>query len=412
MSTTTGTRTFAYTGRDSAGKQVRGRLDAPHQGAVVSRLRSMGVAPLAIDEAKANAGLNREISLDFFGPKVKLKELTVMTRQMATMISAGLSLLRTLDILAEQTVSKPLKATLESVAEDIESGSSLSDALARRSEVFPPLMVSLVRAGETGGFLETALNSAAETYEKDVKLRATIKSAMAYPLVVLSMAVLAVFGMMIFIVPVFENMFASLHGTLPLPTEILVILSKQMVWLVPTLVVLVVAGVLWWRRHGNDERVRAVVDPLRLKLPVFGTLLKKIAIARFARNFGSMMGAGVPILRSLTVVGETSGNYVIEKALRSVQESVRTGKSVAEPLSKEPVFPSMVTQMIAVGEDAGALETMLVKIADFYDAEVESTTEALTSLIEPLLIAVIGVVIGGMIVALYMPIFNIYSLIK
>ena len=412
MSTPTLARTFAYRGRDGAGKHVRGRIEAAHEAAVVSRLRNMGVAPLAIAESKPNSGLHREISLDFLGPKVKLKELTVMTRQMATMISAGLSLLRTLDILAEQTESKPLRATLQAVSEDVESGSSLSDALARRPEVFPPLMISLVRAGETGGFLETALNSAADTYEKDIKLRATIKSSMAYPVVVLSMAVLAVLGMMIFIVPVFENMFANLHGTLPLPTEILVILSKQMIWLVPTLVLLVAGTALWWRRHGRDERVRAVVDPIRLKLPVFGPLVKKIAIARFSRNFGSMMAAGVPILRSLSVVGETSGNYVIESALKSVQESVRAGKSVAEPLTREKVFPSMVTQMIAVGEDAGALETMLGKIADFYEAEVQATTEALTSLIEPLLIAVIGVVIGGMIVALYMPIFNIYSLIK
>jgi type IV pilus assembly protein PilC len=335
-----------------------------------------------------------------------------MTRQMATMISAGLSLLRTLDILAEQTVSKPLKATLVAVAEDVETGSSLSDAFARHPETFPPLMVSLVRAGETGGFLESALNSAADTYEKDAKLRATIKSAMAYPVVVLSMALLSVLAMMVFIVPVFEKMFAGLHGSLPLPTEILVILSKQMVWLLPTLAVGVIVGGVWWRKNGHLDRVRAVLDPLKLKLPVFGLLLKKIAIARFSRNFGSMMSAGVPILQSLSIVGETSGNFVIERALQSVQESVRAGKTVAEPLSKEPVFPSMVTQMIAVGEDAGALETMLAKIADFYDDEVEATTKALTSLIEPLLIAVIGVVIGGMIVALYLPIFNIYSLIK
>jgi type IV pilus assembly protein PilC len=273
-------------------------------------------------------------------------------------------------------------------------------------------MVNLVRAGETGGFLEQALDSAATTYEKDVKLRATIRSAMTYPVVVLGMAVLAVIGMMIFIVPTFQHMFASLGGTLPLPTLILVWLSQAMVWLVPVGAVATVVGVLWWRRNGRTEAVRSRVDPLKLKIPVFGMLLRKLAIARFSRNLSSMVAAGVPILRALSIVGETSGNWVIEHAVKNVQDSVRSGRSIAAPLAAEPVFPRMVVQMIAVGEDSGSLEAMLGKIADFYDAEVQAMTEALTSLIEPLLIAVIGVVVGGMIIALYLPIFNIYSLIK
>jgi type IV pilus assembly protein PilC len=406
-------RSYAYRGRDSSGKLTRGRMDAPSQAAVVSRLRGMGLAPVQITEAAPNTGLNREISFEqLLGSRVKLKDISVMSRQMATMIAAGLSLLRTLDILAEQTENKKLAAVLVQVRGDLEAGASLSDAMARHGDVFPPLMVNLVRAGETGGFLEQSLESAATTFEKDIKLRATIRSAMTYPVVVLGMAVLAVIGMMLFIVPTFQKMFANLGGTLPLPTLILVWTSQAMVYIVPIGAVAAVALTLWWRRNGRTEAVRSRVDPLKLKLPVFGSLMTKLAVARFSRNLASMTAAGVPILRALAIVGDTSGNWVIERAVKNVQDSVRSGRSIAQPLAAEPVFPRMVVQMIAVGEDSGALETMLGKIADFYDAEVQAMTEALTSLIEPLLIAVIGVVVGGMIIALYLPIFNIYSLIK
>jgi len=221
-----------------------------------------------------------------------------------------------------------------------------------------------------------------------------------------------VIGMLIFIVPVFENMFKGLGGDLPIPTQILVVLSRVMVWLGPVLVVLGVAFSFWWRQNKNTEAVRKRIDPIKLKLPVFGPLMTKLAIARFSRNFSTMIGAGVPIMQSLAIVGETSGNWVIETALRNVQDSVRKGESIAGPLMKEPIFPNMVTQMIAVGEDSGALETMLNKVADFYDEEVQSTTEQLTALIEPLMIAFIGVVVGGMIVALYMPMFSIFDYVK
>ena len=405
------TRTFRYRGRDASGKVAKGLMEAPSESVVVARIRGMGLAPVDIAETRPKTGLSREISLG--GPKrIRLKDVTVMSRQMATMIGAGLSLLRTLDILAEQTESKPLAAVLVQVRSDLEAGLSLSDAMARHGHAFPPLMVSLLRAGETGGFLEHALESVASTYEKDLKLRGTIKSAMTYPVVVLGMAVLAVVAMMIFIVPTFERMFAGLGGTLPLPTLVLVWMSKAMIWLVPLGAVAGVLGAMWWRKNGRSDAVRSRIDPLKLKFPVFGLLLRKLAIARFSRNLASMIAAGVPILRGLAIVGETSGNWMIERAVKNVQDSVRSGRSIAGPLAAEPVFPRMVVQMIAVGEDSGALEAMLTKIADFYESEVDAMTEALTSLIEPLLIAVIGLVVGGMIVALYLPIFNIYSLIK
>lgn len=403
---------YAYKGRNSEGKVVKGRLDAPSAGAAASRLHTMGIAPMSVVEAPAGTGLHAEIKIPGFTQKVDLKDLAVMSRQMATMISAGLSLLRTLTIITEQTDHKRLAQIFNEVRADVETGMSLSEAMARHPKDFPPLMLNLIRAGETGGFLEKALVSVAVNYEAEVKLRDTIKSAMTYPVMVLIMAVVAVIGMILFIVPVFQGMFNDFGGELPLPTQFLVTLSENMFWMLPMLIVGTIATSVWWAKSKHLESVRSVVDPLKLRLPVFGPLLTKVAIARFTRNFGTMMGAGVPILRSLSVVGATSGNWVIEDALVKVQESVRNGNSIAAPLAEGKIFPPMVTQMIAVGEDSGALEQMLHKISDFYDQEVESTTKQLTSLIEPLMIGFIGLVVGGMIVALYMPVFSIFDQIK
>lgn len=403
---------YAYKGRNAAGKVVKGRLDAASESVAMSKMRTMGLSPISVEEVAVGAGLNKEITIPGFSKGVGLKDLAIMSRQMATMISSGLSLLRTLHILADQTENKQLAKVLTIIRNDVETGVSLSDSLEKHEVVFPPIMINLVRAGETGGFLEKSLDALADNFEKEVKLRDTVKSALAYPVIVLIMAVLAVIGMLIFIVPVFENMFEGLGGELPLPTQILVVLSSIMGWLGPVLAVLGIVFAIWWGRNKHTERVRSVVDPIKLRLPVFGALAKKLAIARFSRNFSTMIGAGVPILQSLGIVGQTSGNWVVESALKKVQESVRQGRSIAGPLALEPVFPPMVVQMIAVGEDAGALEQMLGKVADFYDQEVQATTEQLTALIEPLMIAFIGVVIGGMIVALYMPMFSIFEYVR
>jgi len=406
------TKEFEYKARNSAGKVVKGRVEAGSEAAVVSKLRVMGVAPISISEAGRGTGLSMEINIPGMEKQPGLKDLAVMARQMSTMTSSGLSLIRTLTILSEQTENKVLARSLDTIRTEVESGLSLSAAMGRQQKIYPPLMVNLIRAGETGGYLEKTLLSIAENNEADVKLRATIKSALTYPVAVLIMAFVAVIGMLIFIVPIFETMFHDLGGDLPAPTQILVVLSKNMTWIGPVLLVAFVAFFFWWRANKHTERVRKVVDPLKLKLPVFGQLFAKVAIARFTRNFSTMMGAGVPILQALSIVGETSGNYVIENALRKVAESVRSGNSVAAPLAQEPIFPAMVVQMIAVGEDSGSLEAMLEKIADFYDDEVTSTAEQLTALIEPLMIGFIGLVVGGMIVALYMPIFSIFEQIK
>jgi type IV pilus assembly protein PilC len=405
------TATYEYKVRDRAGAMKTGKLDAESPSQVAAKLKQMGYAPVSITQA--NGGMNKELKIPGFGkPKIKLKDLAVFSRQFATMINAGLSLLRALNILTEQTENKELARVLGEVRNDIETGNALSASMAKHPDAFPPLMVNMSRAGEVGGFLDQVMLQIANNYEAETKLRGKVKSAMTYPVVVLCIAVLAVIGMLLFIVPTFTGLFKQLGGTLPLPTKILVMLSSGLkVGIVP-LIILIFVGMAVWRKVKHKPQVRNVLDPLKLKLPVFGPLFQRIALTRFARNLGTMMQSGVPILQSLDIVAETTGNVVLERATRDVQESVRTGEALTKPLSEHPVFPPMVVQMMAVGEDTGALDDMLHKIAEFYDQEVESTTESLTALIEPLMIAFLGGIVGSMIVALYMPIFKIFDLIK
>jgi type IV pilus assembly protein PilC len=407
----TATATFEYKVRDRAGKIKTGKLDAETQAQVATKLKSMGYAPVSITQA--NAGMNKELSIPGFGKKkVGLKDLAVFSRQFATMVNSGLSLLRALNILVEQTENKELARVLGEVRNDIETGNSLSSGMAKHPDVFPPLMVNMCKAGEVGGFLDSVMLQIANNYEAETRLRGKVKSAMTYPVVVFCLAIVAVIGMLLFIVPVFVGLFKTLGGTLPLPTRILVAMSTGLKLGIIPLIVLFFVGSSLWRKYKRTEQVRNVVDPLKLKLPVFGELFRKIALTRFARNLGTMMASGVPILQSLDIVAETTGNIVLERATRAVQESVRTGEALAKPLLDHPVFPPMVVQMMAVGEETGALDTMLHKIAEFYDQEVEATTESLTALIEPLMIAFLGAIVGSMIVALYMPIFKIFDLIK
>jgi len=403
------TKTFEYSVRDKRGQLVNGKLEAPNETALVQKLRGMGYAPVSIRES--GQGMQRELSLPG-GNRVKLKDLAVMSRQFATMINSGLSLLRALTILTEQTECKPLAKVLAEVRSDVEGGAALSVALGKHPRIFPPLMVNMIRAGETGGFLDKVLLQLAENFEAEVKLRGKVKSAMTYPVVVFCIAIISVIGMLLFIVPVFARMFDDMGATLPAPTRVLVFLSGAMKVLAPLgLVGGIVGGVVWGRIKHKPE-VRDKVDPIKLRIPVFGQLFRKIAISRLTRNLGTMLHAGVPILQALDIVADTSGNAVVGRAIRSVQESVRRGESLAQPLEQHPVFPPMVVQMMAVGEDTGALDQMLEKISDFYDQEVEATTESLTALIEPIMIAFLGGIVGAMIVALYMPIFKVFDLIN
>jgi type IV pilus assembly protein PilC len=372
-------------------------------------VRQQGMTPIAVE--LANTGLKRNIS--FGKGRVKTKDLAILSRQFATMLSSGLPILRCLAILADQTQSPRLRMVLIEVRDEVEKGDSLSESLVRHKE-FPTIMVSMVRAGEVGGFLDTTMLEIAGSLEADVKLRGRIKSALTYPIAVAVIAVLITVGMLIFVVPVFSGLFESFGGELPAPTQFLVNLSnlvKNPFFFLPALLFLF-GFTLWWRGNKNSPRVRAVVDPLKFKLPVFGQLFQKVALGRLTRNFATLMHSGVPILSTLDIVGETSGNVVISRAIDEVKESVRQGTGIAKPLTEHPVFPDMVVQMIAVGEDTGALDQMLRKIADFYDQEVEATTEQLMALIEPIMIMLLGGLVGGMIVALYLPIFKIFELIK
>jgi type IV pilus assembly protein PilC len=407
----TGMKTFAYEVSDSSGKVVKGKMEAASESAVAQRLMASGGSPVNITEVKTG-GLNADINIPGITDKISLKEIAVMSRQLATMINAGLSLLRSLTILTEQTENKVLQGILGTVRNDVETGGSLSVALAKHPKVFPPIMINMVKAGETGGFLDKTLLSIAKNFEDDVKLNGKIKSAMTYPVVVFVIAILAATGMLLFIVPVFADMYDGLGGELPILTRMMATASDFLnVAIIPIIVILVVLFI-WWNRIKHRRSVREKVDPVKLKMPVFGALTKKIAVARFTRNLGSMLRAGVPILQALEIVAETAGNVVVEESVLSVMDSVRHGKSLTAPLAQNPIFPSMVVQMMAVGEDTGALDDMLDKIADFYDAEVEATTEQLTSLIEPMMILLVGGIVGVMVIGLYLPIFNIFELIQ
>ncbi len=333
------TATFEYKVRDSAGKLKTGKLDAESQAQVATKLKSLGYAPLSITQS--NAGMNKELKIPGMGAKkVKLKDLAVMSRQFATMINSGLSLLRALTILTEQSENKELARVLGEVRNDIETGSSLSVGMAKHPDVFPPLMVNMCRAGEVGGFLDLVLLQIANNYEAEVKLRGKVKSAMTYPVVVLCIALLAVVGMLLFIVPTFAGLFDTLGGTLPLPTRVLVFLSAILKVAIIPVIISIIVGVKVWGKVKRKPQVRNVVDPLKLKLPVFGDLLRKIALTRFARNLGTMMQSGVPILQSLDIVAETTGNVVLERATRDVQETVRTGESLTQAADRARRLPA------------------------------------------------------------------------
>ena len=400
---------YAYRVRTKEGRVISGNMEADGEAAVASRLRSQGLVPVQI--TKETTGMKKEIVL--IPEKVKLKDLAIFSRQFATMINSGLSLLRTLNILAEQTENKTLAKTIGELRDDVERGSSLSAAMSKHEKVFNKLYVAMVRAGETGGQLDTVLTRTADNLEADYKLRQKVKSAMTYPIVVAGIAVLLVTVMLLFVVPTFAAMFEGLGGTLPLPTAILMKLSQAAKWLVPLMVVLSIVGYILYKRARKasaDFRLRA--DQVKLKIPIFGELFLKVAISRFTRTLGLLLRAGVPVLQALDIVADTTGNEVLTRATADVKESVRSGESMAGPLARHPVFPPMVVQMISVGEDTGQIDEMLDKVSDFYDQEVESTTEALTSLIEPIMIAVLGGIVGSMIIALYMPMFKIFDLIK
>jgi type IV pilus assembly protein PilC len=402
--------TYAYKVRDRGGKMLEGTLEAESTTLVANKLRQMGYVPINIEKA-AGAGLKTEIKL--FGPKKpKLKDISVFSRQFATMINSGLSLLRSLYILSEQTENEALRAIIVDVRQDVEKGASLSQAMSKHPKAFSQLYVSMVKSGEIGGVLDQVLLRLSDTIEKQVELRGKIKSALTYPVAVLGLVLMIVAAMLLFIVPIFKSLYDDLGGTLPLPTRVLLVVSGILTKFLP-LVVLAIAGMAFaFRRWLKTETGRAAWDAFKLKVPVFGGLVQKTALTRFAGTLSALLRSGVPILEALEIVSDTVSNTVMATAIRDVQTAVKGGESISKPLTQHKVFPPMVVQMMAVGEETGALDEMLEKIGKFYEQEVEATVDALTSLLEPALIVVLGGAVGGMVVSLYMPMFNIIKLVK
>jgi type IV pilus assembly protein PilC len=396
---------FVYQGRSANGMQ-NGEIEAPDRSAAVGELRRRAILVTKIAEKSAPRVTFK------FGGKVSDKEMAIFTRQFSTMIDAGLPLVQCLNILAEQSDSKTLRSVTGQVARNVEAGSTLADALRRHPRTFDDLFTNLVEVGEAGGILDVVLQRLSAYIEKAAALKRKVKAAMVYPSAIIGVAIMVVIFMLTFVIPTFAQMFKDLGADLPLPTKVVLWLSTFVRTYILLIIAAMVGCVLALRSYYRTEGGRATIDALMLKLPIFGTLIRKVAVARFTRTLGTLVQSGVPILDGLRITARTAGNKVVEKAVLQCRAAVTEGKTLAEPLRVSGVFPPMVTQMISVGEQTGALDAMLSKIADFYDDEVDTAVSTLTSLLEPIMIVFLGVVVGGLVVAMYLPIFKLVTLVK
>jgi type IV pilus assembly protein PilC len=399
---------YAYEARDASGRNVTGVIEARDERALIANLRPQGFTITSVREEKKAFDIS---SLFRFRGKVKNKDLTIFSRQFSTMVNAGLPLMQALEILARETDSIPLRRLLDKVRAEVGAGLPLSEALKKHPDTFTRLYTDLVKAGETGGALDVILQRLASYLEKSQTLRRKVKSALTYPIVVAFVAFAVTGAIIIFAVPFFANVYESFGAQLPVPTLILLAISRAITgyfWLVG---LILLGVVLLIRQYAKSEKGRLNIDRILLKLPVFGALFRKAAVARFARTFAVLVASGVPILEAMEVVARSSGNRVIETSVLKAREDIREGELISDPLQRSGVFPPMVTQMILVGEETGSLEEMLTKIADFYDEEVDTAVGALTTLIEPLMIVMLGAVVAGIVVALYLPIFRLASVI-
>jgi type IV pilus assembly protein PilC len=402
--------TYAFKALDLSGAPSKGEMEAGDKQAVAAQLRSKGLIVVDIEErVPASAG---DILARF--KRVKADELVIATRQLSTMVNSGMSLLRSLYVIEEQTENDKLRDVWIDVRKDVEAGLALSDALAKHPDLFNDLYVAMVQAGETGGILDSTLVRVAEQLEKDAALRRQIKAAMIYPALIGGFALVVLFALVAFLVPVFEKIFKDFGGELPAITKFTVWLSHMVTqrWYV---MFGVAFGTVWiFRKWKNSERGRMQWDRLKLKFPMkIGDIVQKVALARFSRTFSGLIAAGVPMLEAIDITGKTSGNKVVEKAMDNVRESVKKGGSLTAPMAAVPeAFPIMVTQMIGVGEETGALETMMTKVADFYEEQVEAAVKALTSILEPIMIVVVGAIVGFIVIAMYLPMFKVYDQIK
>ncbi|MFM7718995.1 MAG: type II secretion system F family protein [Actinomycetota bacterium] len=383
-------------------------LEGENAQSVANRLRSMGLTPINVTER--NRGLQMEITLR--PGHVAIKDIAIFCRQFATMVNAGLPVLRCVAVLADQTESAELAKVLRRVRTDVEQGSSLAIALGRHPKTFSNLFIAMVRTGEATGALGEVLEEMAKQIESEVTLRGKIRSAMTYPIAVVGLVLVILSAMLLIVVPQFRTIYAELGAELPLPTRILLAVSAafQSFWWI--FILLVVGATVWVRRWIRTPQGRAAFDALKIRLPLIGPLFHKVAIARFANTFSLLLRSGVPVLQGLDVVKETVNNAVVSKALEEVKGSVREGESISRPLARHPVFPAMVVQMMSVGEDSGSVDTMMAKVATFYNEEVSASVDGLTALIEPALIVTIGVVVGISVISLYLPMFNIINLIQ
>ena len=395
---------FQWKARTRQGSLKKGEIEAMNEAAVMAQLRAQSLLPVKVKEKP------KDVSeyLPFLKQGIKTRELVIFTRQFATMIDAGLPLVQCLEILGNQQPNKTFKEIIREVRSEVEQGSTFADALRKHPKPFDELFVNLVQAGEIGGILDTILNRLAVYLEKADALARKVKGAMVYPSTVMVVAIGVVVLMLVKVIPTFEKMFADFGGELPGPTQFVVQLSHFMQeWVMVFIGGVVALVVAFQMARKRSEKFRRATDALFLKLPIFGPLLQKVAVARFTRTLGTMIASGVPILDGLDIVAKTAGNMVIEEALRDVRAAIAEGKTIAEPLAESDVFPGMVTQMIAVGEETGAMETMLSKIADFYDEEVDAAVDALTAMLEPLMMVFLGGSVGGLLIAMYLPIFKI-----
>src|SRR3954451_15204778 len=399
---------FVFRAVDLAGVPAKGEVDAPDKQAVAAQLKWRGLIVVYIAAKRGSM----EIELPGAN-RIKAHDLTVMTRQLATMVSSGMTLLKALYVLEAQTERKKLKETLVEVRQDVEAGLLLSDAMERHPKVFGPLFVAMVRAGETGGMLEESLRRVADQLEKDDSLRRQVKSAMMYPSVIITFAVIVLLALMAFLVPVFAGVFKEFGGELPAITKVTVGMSHVITHSWYLLIVGGIGGFVAFQKWRKSERGRPQWDAFRLRIPFkIGDIVQKVALARWSRTLSALTTAGVPILQAIEITGKTAGNKFVEKAMGDVIESIRSGGSMSAPLKDAPVFPSMVVHMVGVGEETGALDSMLSKVADFYEDEVAASVKALTSILEPVMIVFVGGIVGFIVVAMYMPMFKMYDHIK
>jgi len=404
--------TFVWEGKTAQGRAMKGELEAPNLEAVVTVLRHRRIRPIPNRIREKGKGLEKEITIPGFGEKVKTKDLSIFTRQFATMIDAGLPIVQCLDILGEQSESKLLRNTVRTIRQDVEGGATLADALRKHPKIFDALYINMVEAGEAGGVLNTVLNRIALFIEKANKLKKKVKGAMIYPCAIIAVAVIVVSILLIFVIPVFAELYGSMGKALPAPTQITINISN---WFVASWYYLLLAlgGVVAAVRfYYQSDQGRMNIDGLLLRLPVVGDMLRKVAVARFSQNMAILLSSGVPILEGLAITARTAGNKVVEKAIMDSRVSISQGKTVAEPLGESKIFPPMVCHMVAVGETTGGLDGMLRKIAEFYEEEVDDAVANLTALMEPMIMVVLGVILGGLVISMYLPIFQLGSLVS